>query len=136
MNARTEAPYSTLDRSMLHGKRSEAAKRKALGMGISPRALGGLRRRGLISGCGELELGLPGTATTSDVERRRFLLEILRRGNGREMDDIGPGRRRTREHEAVEATATYWNREEGLRRLRQWKAVREDGKGDWRRIGL
>jgi len=40
MNAPTEAPCSTLDRSTLHGKRPEAAKRKALGMGISPRALG------------------------------------------------------------------------------------------------
>ena len=40
MNAPTEAPCSTLDRSTLHGKRPEAAKRKALGMRISPRALG------------------------------------------------------------------------------------------------
>ena len=77
MNAPTEAPCSTLDRSTLHGKRPEAAKWKALGTGISPRALGELRRHGLISGRGELELGLPGTATTSDVERRRFLLAVL-----------------------------------------------------------
>ena len=35
---------------------------------------GKLRRRGLIAGRGELELGLPGTATTSDIERRWFLL--------------------------------------------------------------
>ena len=69
MNVCPELSTTTLDRSTLHGKRPEAAKRKALGMGISPRALGGLRRRGLISGCGELELGLPGTATTSDIER-------------------------------------------------------------------
>ena len=40
MNAPTEAPCSTLDRSMLHGKCPEAAKRKALGTGNSPRALG------------------------------------------------------------------------------------------------
>ena len=77
MNAPTEAPCSTLDRYMLHGKRPETSKRKDLGTGISPRALGELRRHGLISGRGELELGLPGTATMSDVERLRFLLAVL-----------------------------------------------------------
>ena len=40
MNVCTELLATTLDRSTLHGKRPEAAKRKALGMGISPRALG------------------------------------------------------------------------------------------------
>ena len=38
---------------------------------------GELRRRGLIAGRGELELGLPGTAITSDVERQQFLLAVL-----------------------------------------------------------
>ena len=37
---------------------------------------GELRRRGLISGRGELELGLPGTATTGDVERWPRLSEV------------------------------------------------------------
>ena len=40
MNVCLELSTTTLDRSTLHGKRPEAAKRKALGMGISPRALG------------------------------------------------------------------------------------------------
>ena len=40
MNVCPELSTTTLDRSTLHGKRPEAAKRKALGMGISPRALG------------------------------------------------------------------------------------------------
>ena len=40
MNVCIELLATTLDRSTLHGKCLEAAKRKALGMGISPRALG------------------------------------------------------------------------------------------------
>ena len=40
MNMCIELLATTLDRSTLHGKRPEAAKRKALGTGISPRALG------------------------------------------------------------------------------------------------
>ena len=77
MNTPTEAPYSTLDRSMLHGKRPEAAKRKALGTGISPRALGRAAMARTDLGTWRAELGLPGTVTTSDVERRRFLLVVL-----------------------------------------------------------
>ena len=52
------------------------------------------------------------------------------------MGETGRERRRTREQEVVAATATYWNREERLRRLGRWKAVRVDGEGDWRRLGL
>ena len=69
-----------------------------------------LRRRGSISSWRELEQGLPGTATTSDVERRRFLLEILRRGRGREMGEIGPGGVAPMGREFMVMATTYWKK--------------------------
>ena len=68
MNAPTKAHYSTLDRSMLHGKCPEAAKRKALGTGNSPRAPGR-------AATARTDLGTwgarTGTSWNSDSRRRR-----------------------------------------------------------------
>ena len=71
---------------------------------------GELRRRGLISGRGELELG---TSWNGDDERRRAAAvppgdPVTR--ERREIGEMGPGRRRTREQEVMAATAAYWNK--------------------------
>ena len=68
MNVCIELLATTLDRSTLHEKRPEAAKRKALGMGISPRALGEATTVRADRGTWRARTG---TSWDGDNERRR-----------------------------------------------------------------
>jgi len=115
MNVCPELSTTTLDRSTLHGKRPEAAKRKALGMGISPRALGR-------AATARADLGTWRAQTGNFLEWRQRATSSGGSSFWRSCDEKEGARWMRRCRSGVvpmdrkwAAAATYWNREEGLR---------------------
>ena len=118
MNVCTWLYATTLDRSTLHGKRPEAAKRKALGTGNSPRALGR-------AATARTDLGTWGARTGSSnwdfLEQQQRATSSGGVSFWRSCDEKGGARWMRRCRSGVvpmdrkwAAAATYWNREEGL----------------------
>ena len=115
MNVCPELSTTTLDRSTLHGKRPEAAKRKALGMRISPRALGR-------AATARADRGTWRARTGNFLEWRQRATSSGGGSFWRSCDEKGGARWMRRCRSGVvpmdrkwAAAATYWNQEEGLR---------------------